>query len=76
VEYLLKYGDFDDIKLGFELFGKRYMKQIWEEKLTSDKSFIKKNLMLARIFFGMDIESDYFKGVKNARLEKLKLLAS
>jgi putative transposase len=76
VEYLLKYGDFDDIKFGFELFGKRYMKQIWEEKLTSDKSFIKTNLMLARIFFGMDVESDYFKGMKNARLEKLKLLAS
>ena len=75
VEYLLKYGDFDDIKLGFELFGKRYMKKIWEEKLTSDKSFIKTNLMLARVFFGMDVESDYFKEVKNARLEKLKLLA-
>jgi transcriptional regulator with XRE-family HTH domain len=73
VEYLLKYGDFDDIKLGFELFGKRYTKQIWEEKLTSDKSFIKTNLMLARIFFGMDVESSYFKEVKNARLEKLKL---
>ncbi len=26
VEYLLKYGDFDDIRLGFELFGKRVMK--------------------------------------------------
>ncbi|WP_051906926.1 transposase [Sulfurospirillum sp. SCADC] len=76
VEYLLKYGDFDDIKLGFELFGKRYMKKIWEKKLTSDKSFIKTNLMLARVFFGMDVESDYFKEVKNARLEKLKLLAS
>lgn len=40
VEYLLKYGDFDDIKLGFQLFGKRFMKKTWEEKLTSDKSFI------------------------------------
>ena len=76
VEYLLKYGDFYDIKLGFELFGKRYMKKIWEEKLVGDKSFIKTNLMLARVFFGMDVESDYFKGVKNARLEKLRLLAS
>ena len=76
VEYLLKYGDFDDIKLGFELFGKRYMKTIWEEKLASDKQFIKTNLMLARIFFNMDVESDYFKGRKNERLEKLKLLAS
>ncbi len=76
VEYLLKYGDFDDIGLGFELFGKRYMKIIWEEKLASDKQFIKTNLMLARVFFGMDVESDYFKGRKNERFEKLKLLAS
>lgn len=76
IEYLLKYGDFDDIKLGFKLFGKRYMKKIWEEKLVSDKSFIKTNLMLARVFFDMDVESDYFKGVKNERFEKLKLLAS
>lgn len=76
VEYLLKYGDFDDIKLGVELFGKRKVKEIWEKKLKSDKSFIKTNLMLARVFFGMDVESDYFKGVKNERFEKLKLLAS
>lgn len=76
VEYLLKYGDFDDIKLGFELFGKRYMKEVWEKKLKADKSFIKTNLMLARVFFGMDVESSYFKEVKNERFEKLKLLAS
>ncbi len=76
IEHLLKYGDFDDIVLGFKLFGKRAMKKVWEEKLKSDKRFIKLNLMLARVFFGMDIESDYFKEVKNARLEKLKLLAS
>ncbi len=76
VEYLLKYGDFNDIKLGFELFGKRYIKKVWEARLKSDKSFIKTNLMLARLFFGMDVESDYFKEVKNARREKLKLLAS
>jgi len=77
IEYLLiKYGDFDDIVLGFKLFGKRVMKKVWEERLKSDERFIKLNLMLARVFFGMDVESDYFKGVKNARLEKLRLLAS
>lgn len=76
LEYLLKYGDFDDIKLGFELFGKRHMRKVWDSKLKSDKSFIKTNLMLARLFFGMDVESDYFKEVKNERLEKLKMLAS
>jgi len=76
IEYLLKYGDLDDIKLGFELFGKRVMKRVWEERLKSDQRFIKLNLMIARVFLGMDVESDYFKEVKNARLEKLRLLAS
>ena len=76
IEYLLKYGDFDDIVLGFKLFGKRVMKRAWEEKLKDDRQFIKLNLMLARVFFDMDVEADYFKEVKNARFEKLKLLAS
>ena len=76
IEYLLKYADFDDIVVGFNLFGKRQMKKVWEESLKSDKRFIKLNLMLARVFFGMDVESDYFKEVKNARFEKLRLLAS
>ena len=76
MEYLLKYGDFDDIALGFKLFGKRAMKKVWEEKIKSDKRFIKLNLMIARLFFGMDVESSYFKEVKNERFEKFKLLAS
>ena len=76
IEYVLKYADFDDIVLCLELFGKRKVKTVWEEKLKSDRSFIKINLMLARVFFGMDVESEYFKEVKNARFEKLKLLAS
>jgi len=76
IEYILKYADFDDIVQCVELFGKRAVKSVWEERLVSDKSFIKTNLMIARVFFGMDVESDYFKGVKNARLEKLRLLAS
>ncbi|WP_458700967.1 REP-associated tyrosine transposase [Sulfurospirillum sp. 1307] len=76
VEYLLKYGDFYDIVLAFKLFGKRIMRKIWEEKVMSDQRFIKTNLMIARIFFDMDVESDYFKGLKNARFEKLRFLAS
>lgn len=76
IEYILKYADFDDIVKCLNLFGIKKVKSTWEEKLKSDKSFIKTNLMIARIFFGMDVESDYFKEVKNARFEKLKLLAS
>jgi len=76
IEYVLKYADFDDIKFCLEIFGKRKVKRVWEEKLKGDRSFIKINLMLARIFFGMNVEAEYFKGVKNARFEKLKMLAS
>ena len=73
---LLKYADFDDIVEGFKLFGKKQMKRVWEDRLKSDKRFIKLNVMLARLFFGMDVESDYFKKLENARFEKLKLFAS
>ena len=76
IEYMYKYGDFNDISLAFKLFGKRVMKQIWEEKLVSDQRFVKLNFMITRVFFGMDIEASYFKGVKNARFEKFKILAS
>jgi REP element-mobilizing transposase RayT/predicted transcriptional regulator len=76
IEYLYKYADFDDIRLGFSLFGKRVMKRVWEEKLKSDKRFIKLNFMIARVFLGMDVEASYFKEVKNERFEKLKMLAS
>ena len=69
IEHLLKYGDFDDIKLGFELFGKRVMFKVWDKSLKSDKRFIKLNFMLARLFFGMNVESGYFKEMKNERFE-------
>ncbi|MBD3839908.1 MAG: hypothetical protein IE878_05940, partial [Epsilonproteobacteria bacterium] len=49
---------------------------IWEQRVKEDKRFIKLNLMLARVFFGMDVESNYFKDMKNARFEKFKLFAS
>jgi len=75
IEYLFKYADFHDIEQGFKLFGKRVMKRVWEEKLKSDKRFIKLNFMIARVFLGMDIEASYFKEVKNARFEKLKMFA-
>ncbi len=76
VEYLLKYGDFDEISLGFELFGKRVMKSIWQARVANNHQFLKLNVMLARVFFNMDVDGDYFSKVKNERLEKLRLLAS
>ncbi len=76
LEYLLKYGDFDDLVLAFKLYDKETIKTVWEKTLKDDKRFIKLNLMLARVFFGMNVDSAYFKEVKNARLEKLRMFAS
>ena len=76
VEYLLKYGDFDDIALAVKLFGKERIKEIWEKRLVSDQRFIKLNLMIALVFLDMKVQSNYFKEAKNARFEKLKLFAS
>ncbi len=76
LEYLLKYGDFDDLIVAFKLYPKEEIKSVWEERLKDDKRFIKLNLMLARLFFGMNVESSYFKEIKSARFEKLKMFAS
>ncbi len=76
IEYILKYGDFDDIKESIVLFGKRQIKTIWTGRLKNNLQFIKCNLMIARVFFGMNVESNYFKGVTHERLKQLRLLAS
>jgi len=76
LEYLLKYGDFDDLVWAFRLYPKDSIQAVWEERMVNDESFIKTNVMLARLFFGMNVDGEYFKGRKNARFEKLRLLAS
>ncbi|MCD6133031.1 MAG: hypothetical protein J7J16_01715 [Deltaproteobacteria bacterium] len=40
-----------------------------DEKDKVARKIKKVNLMIARIFFDMDVESDYFKRLNNARLK-------
>ena len=75
IEHTLKYGDFEDIKKLLQLFGKRQVKKVWEKTMKNDTRFIKINLLIARVFLGLNIESKDLKG-KNERFEKLKLFAS
>ena len=74
IEYALKYGTFDDLIELFKLYERDYIKRVWENRLKDDKRFIRLNLMLARLFFNMKVDSDYFKGLKSARFEKFKML--
>ena len=76
IENVLKYGDFADLKELLILYGKRVVKKIWKEKLINDTRFIKLNYFLARVFFNMDVEVDYFKGGMSDREQKLRMLAS
>lgn len=71
IEYILKYGDFEDIKTAIDLYGKKIVQKIWHNKLKHDQRFIKTNLLIARVFFNMNVESNYFENQKNPRFEKL-----
>ncbi|MDA3938084.1 MAG: transposase [Spirochaetia bacterium] len=76
IESVLKYGDFDDLKILFSLYGKRVITKVWKEKLFCDVRFIKLNYFIARIFLGLNIEADYFTGAMNEREKRLRFLAS
>jgi len=76
IEYLLKYGDFDDIVQGFKLFGKRIVKSVWQSRVISNNQFVRLNVMLANVFFDMDVDGGYFKNIENERYKKLRMLAS
>ncbi len=39
--------------------------------MQDDKRFIKLNVMIARVFFDMNVDGDYFKRLKNGRFENL-----
>ncbi len=67
IEYVLKYGDFWDIKDVFDLFGKRKVKKVWEKKVKKDKRFIKLNLLVARVFLDLDIEIRDLKSINEFR---------
>jgi len=69
IEHTFKYGDFDDIVKIFKTFDKNEIKKIWLKTMASDKRFIKINLMLARVFFDMDVEKDYFEEIDSGRFK-------
>lgn len=75
-EALLKYTDFDDLIIAFDIFGLKTMKRVWLNELVPDKRFIRLNIFIARVFFSMEIESNYFEEIKSVRSEKLRFLAN
>jgi tRNA isopentenyl-2-thiomethyl-A-37 hydroxylase MiaE len=75
-ETVMKYGDMEMLVELFDIYEAEELKKFWIAGLRDDQRFIRTNLMLARVFFGMDVQADYFKGRESERSRKLRLLAS
>ena len=69
IEHTIKYGDFSDIVDLFNKYKSSYIKDIWLKNIANDSRFLKLNLMIARIFFDMNVESDYFKRLSGGRFQ-------
>lgn len=76
IEYTLKYADFDELVEIFTLYKTEMLFKIWESVLKNDLRFKKLNLLLARLFFKIDVESSYFQGGMSEREEKLRMFAT
>jgi hypothetical protein len=76
LEHVLKYGDMDDIKASIDHYGLQKVQSVWEQTMVPDKRFMKMNLMLARVFFNMDVESDYFQERQHGRFTRRNLPGS
>ncbi|MBN1869715.1 MAG: transposase [Candidatus Omnitrophica bacterium] len=75
IETILKYGDMSHIFAALDLYGKRSVYSVWQQCIRHDARFKKLNYFIARIFFNQDVEAAEFNEVRNARAEKLRLLA-
>ncbi|MFA5699890.1 MAG: hypothetical protein WC913_01260 [Desulfuromonas sp.] len=75
VETVLKYASLEDIQKVFLLYGQRFVKQVWENRVLTDSRFKRLNYFLARVFFNMDVEAGYFAEHQRSRADKLRLLA-
>lgn len=76
IETVLKYGDYENIRDVFHLYDRVLIQTVWRERVMFDSRFLKTNYFLARMFFGMKVEADYFSGGMNEREKKLRLLAT
>lgn len=76
IEHLLKYGDYDDLCRAFVLFDTELIHDIWSKTVAPDKRFLRANLLIARVFLNLDVESDFFRDLTYDRNKKLRQAAS
>jgi hypothetical protein len=74
IEEALRRGEVKDIKLLFDLFSVKKIKQVWKEKIIPDKRIYGHNYYLAKIFFNINAPGRYIKSMqkKYNRYERIK----
>lgn len=76
IETALKYGDLEQLRQLFVLFGKRDTKRIWETRVKTDVRYKKLNYFLARIYFNLDIEASDLSDGSHVPARTLRILAA
>jgi len=73
LEYLLKYGDLNEISDAIKELGFDYCKNIWIKKIIPDQRFNRLNYFLARFIFNISEERkeilDFLKKHQRKRFE-------
>ncbi|MCK5808742.1 hypothetical protein KAH37_07145 [bacterium] len=77
IEHCLIYSDIPEIKMLFQIFPFKFIKEVWVKRVVPDKRYDKLNYYLGKIFFGID-EINLFleqKLAAESRFERLKQLS-
>ena len=76
VEYILKYGDLDEIYDAIHEYGADNCKNIWISRIISDDRFRRLNYFLARFIFNISSEKseiiEYFEANRTRRFIEVK----
>ena len=76
LEYLMKYGDIDEIRDAISEFGVDYCKEIWIKKIIPDNRFNRLNYFLGRFIFNISTEQKeiltFIKKHQKPRFKEIK----
>lgn len=68
--------DMDDISLLFELFPKRFVRKVWDERMSFQGEYIRElNMMIAQYYFGIDNPAEYLDRKEKSHIRKLTAYA-
>lgn len=72
IKYVMTYLDLDEIKLLFEIYPKKLIKQVWLDELVPQGDYlISMNLCFALLFFDIKKPLQYLKSMETRHFRKI-----